>query len=70
VIIYRAIFPSDTYTLYAGPEDDPSMRTAVATFNSEEGARINEENCNATLSTMQQRKPAYRVRYGCLRGRL
>ena len=70
LLAYRAIFPSEAYTLYRGAEDDPKSRTPVAMFKSGEGAKSNEENCVEVLAAMQQRQPAYKVRYWCERDRI
>jgi len=57
-----------TYTLYrssatAGPE----LRTHVATFDSNDGAEYNRENCEAARSLFQ-RQPRVTVRYWCEKG--
>jgi hypothetical protein len=69
MVAYRAFFPGDAYALYRVADDDPKTRTLVATFDSEEGAETNKDNCETVLAAMQQQKPAYKLRYTCDRGR-
>ena len=55
------------YTLYRSSPTDPSMRIHIASFDSDESEKYNQENCAVVLDLMQ-RQPGVTARYWCEKG--
>ena len=58
----------DTFTLYRDSVFDPSMRIHVASFDSNEGAIYNSENCDLAVSLFQG-QIGVATRFWCEKGR-
>jgi hypothetical protein len=56
------------YTLYRSSPADASMRIHVASFDSDESEKYNQENC-AVVVNLMQRQPGVTARYWCEKGR-
>jgi len=59
---------SNTYTLYRSSLVDGSNRIHIASFDTKEGDRYNEENCRLAAELFQQ-QPGVRTRFYCEKGR-
>ena len=64
----NAAFDADTFTLYRSSVLNSSMRIHVATFDSDEGADYNRENCNLAADLMQH-QDGVKTRFWCEPGR-
>ena len=58
---------SDSFTLYRASPMDPLMRIHIATFDTDQGAKYNHENCN-TSATLFQLQSGVTVKYWCEKG--
>lgn len=58
---------SDAYTLYRDSAFDHTMRIHVATFDAQEGADYNSENC-ALAASLFQAQPGIATRFWCEKG--
>ena len=56
------------FTLYRASPLDPTMRIHMATFDAEDGAAYNAENCRIVAQLFQS-QPGVSVRYWCEAGR-
>jgi hypothetical protein len=60
---------SDTaFTLYRSSQQSPLMRIHVATFDTADGEKYNQENCQIA-SELFAKQPGVTVRYWCEKGR-
>lgn len=59
---------SDVYTLYRSSPIDPNMRIHVTSFDSVDGEKYYNENCQVGRDLFQQ-QPGVTVRYWCEKGR-
>jgi hypothetical protein len=57
-----------TYTLYRNSTTDESMRLHVATFDSADGEKYNQGNCDVARELFQ-RQEAVKTRFWCEKGR-
>jgi len=58
----------DAFTLYRSSAITQDARMHVASFDTAEGDRYNDENCRAA-QTLFQAQPDVKVRYWCEKGR-
>jgi hypothetical protein len=56
------------YTIYRNSAIDPDMRIHVASFDTEDGAAYNQENCQIAASLFRS-QPGVTVSYWCEPGR-
>lgn len=58
----------DTYTLYRNSVITQDARMHVASFDTDEGGRYNNENCQHAMGLLQA-QPDVQVRFWCEKGR-
>jgi len=58
---------SDTFTLYRNSALDETMRLHVATFDSKDGEKYNQENCNIAKDLFQH-QDGVKTKYWCEKG--
>ena len=66
--IFTACSSDGTYTLYRNSVIDPLMRVHVATFDSADGAKYNQENCQVAQELFQNQEGVI-TKFWCEKGR-
>lgn len=68
LVFLSACDSGSTFTLYRNSVMDSAMRIHVATFDSSDGEKYNQENCEVARQLFAQ-QPEVTVRYWCEKGR-
>ena len=67
LLLLTACNQSDTYTLYRNSVLDETMRLHVATFDSKDGDKYNQENCDIAKDLFQ-RQDGVITKFWCEKG--
>ena len=68
LIILASCSSSSTYTLYRNSVTDSLMRVHIATFDSTDGAKYNQENCQIAQELFQKQVGVI-TKFWCEKGR-
>lgn len=67
LLFLAACNQSDTYTLYRNSVLDETMRLHVATFNSKDGEKYNQGNCDIAKELFQK-QDGVKIKFWCEKG--